>query len=208
MKLKKIASLMLAGIMAVSMLAACGDKAASSTPTQPEETVDNSFAAAVNEELSDKAKETLKLDADADLTAALKTVSVAVTSDFNVTANTWLVGGISNDFRSLLGLASGDRLAGGTTLFTDTATSNKTVADLLVMTGNYTDKGLAKAVADKLDADIIDASRMPAVGDGVDYRYEYSGNIDVVEVENLTGNVSVYLIGVEITQTAVEVDNV
>ena len=39
MKLKKIASLMLAGVMAVSMLAACGDNSenggASSTPTEP-----------------------------------------------------------------------------------------------------------------------------------------------------------------------------
>ena len=35
MKLKKIASLALAGIMAVSMLAGCGEAASSSEPTTP-----------------------------------------------------------------------------------------------------------------------------------------------------------------------------
>ena len=56
MKLKKIASLMLAGIMAVSMLAGCKD-AASSTPTDPETPVTPvvNAAATVNGELGEVA---------------------------------------------------------------------------------------------------------------------------------------------------------
>ena len=97
-------------------------------------------------------------------------------------------------YRSLLDLSSGDRLAGGTSYFEDTATSNKTVADLLVMNGNYTEDGLAKAVATRL-ADIVNDERMPAVGaTGTPYRYTYSGNIAAVKVENLTGNASVTLL--------------
>ena len=80
MKLKKIASLALAGIMAVSMLAGCnGSSSSSSEPTTP--SVDNSFAAAVNAELSDEAKATLSLSSDSELTAALNKVSSAVVVD-------------------------------------------------------------------------------------------------------------------------------
>ena len=45
MKLKKIASLMLAGIMAVSMLAGCKDNGSSSTPNEPTEPVASGLSA-------------------------------------------------------------------------------------------------------------------------------------------------------------------
>ena len=47
MKLKKIASLMLAGIMAVSMLAGCGEGNANSTPAVPEEPTATGVVSAV-----------------------------------------------------------------------------------------------------------------------------------------------------------------
>ena len=54
MKLKKIASLALAGIMAVSMLAGCnGSSSSSSEPTTPPETV-TGVAATINANLDDK----------------------------------------------------------------------------------------------------------------------------------------------------------
>ena len=55
MKLKKIASLMLAGIMAVSMLAACGEASSNSTET-PDVTPVTGVAATVNGELDKNAK--------------------------------------------------------------------------------------------------------------------------------------------------------
>ena len=51
MKLKKIASLMLAGIMAVSMLAGCGEASSNSTET-PDVTPVTGVAATVNGELN------------------------------------------------------------------------------------------------------------------------------------------------------------
>ena len=65
MKLKKIASLALAGIMAVSMLAGCKDGSSSSTPTEPDvNPVDSSLANYVNNELDAKYTNILKLSAD------------------------------------------------------------------------------------------------------------------------------------------------
>ena len=54
MKLKKIASLALAGVMAVSMLTACGGNTINEPeqPNQPEEPAISGFAASVNDELT------------------------------------------------------------------------------------------------------------------------------------------------------------
>ncbi len=51
MKLKKIASLMLAGIMAVSMLAGCKDDGGSSTPNEPTEPVASGLSAMLADEM-------------------------------------------------------------------------------------------------------------------------------------------------------------
>ena len=51
MKLKKIASLMLAGIMAVSMLAGCKDNGSSSTPNEPTEPVASGLSAMLADEM-------------------------------------------------------------------------------------------------------------------------------------------------------------
>ena len=63
MKLKKIASLMLAGVMAVSMLAGCGESSSSSSsePTNPVTPVATGIADAVNAARNDYAKSALKL---------------------------------------------------------------------------------------------------------------------------------------------------
>ena len=53
MKLKKIASLMLAGVMAVSMLAACGDNSSTTTPVVPP-VDDNTAASAISDALNDQ----------------------------------------------------------------------------------------------------------------------------------------------------------
>ena len=71
MKLKKIASLALAGVMAVSMLAGCAT--ANVEPEQPEkpETPATSAADALYSELTGSAKEMVTAVADADLDSAL-----------------------------------------------------------------------------------------------------------------------------------------
>ena len=72
MKLKKIASLMLAGVMAVSMLAGC-QTTSNDQPTQPEQptTPATGYSATVQGKLSDIAKSKLTLSDDAKLDNAL-----------------------------------------------------------------------------------------------------------------------------------------
>ena len=72
MKLKKIASLMLAGIMVASMLAGC-QTTSNEQPTQPEQptTPATGYSATVQEKLSDIAKSKLTLSDDAKLDDAL-----------------------------------------------------------------------------------------------------------------------------------------
>ena len=78
MKLKKIAFLMLAGIMAVSMLAACGEgkgnSSSSSSSSQP--TVQNSaIAEALNDELSAKQAALLSFSSNAKLASLLNRIA-------------------------------------------------------------------------------------------------------------------------------------
>ena len=204
MKLKKIASLMLAGIMAVSMLAACGDKAASSTPAESETPVDSSFATAVNNELSTSQKNTLKLGADANVSKALKTVSVAV-SGTQTDAVVYPEHGLADDFRNLLGVTSGVSIV--YTTFDDDVTSKETGACLIILTGDYTEKGLAKAVANELGEQVIADNVLPAHDSTNKYQYSYSGAIDYVKVNNVVGEQSVYVVGLMVTQTATPVSN-
>ena len=79
MKLKKIASLMLAGIMAVSMLAACGEgNTINENPgsSSSEPTVQNSaIAEALNDELSAKQAALLSFSSDAKLASLLNRIA-------------------------------------------------------------------------------------------------------------------------------------
>ena len=75
MKLKKIASLALAGIMAVSMLAGCGEAASSSEPTNPVNPVTSDVADAVNKLLSGDQKEVMTFGTSSALLNAVKAVA-------------------------------------------------------------------------------------------------------------------------------------
>src|SRR5699024_2022242 len=106
MKLKKIASLALAGIMAVSMLAGCSN-ANNNNGDDNDDTVvvpvDDSLATAVNSELSAKVKNTLPITADANLEAALKAVADKIaTADLK--NNKFIVSSDAKDVRHLMGL--------------------------------------------------------------------------------------------------------
>ena len=72
MKLKKIASLALAGVMAVSMLAGCAEANANSTPdSQPEQPNTTSYSTVLESKLSAHAQDKIAMSDDADLTTAL-----------------------------------------------------------------------------------------------------------------------------------------
>ena len=85
MKLKKIASLMLAGVMAVSMLTACGDNISDdtigddNTNTTPAATYSSTFGAALKDQAAVDGKITMADDAEltADLNKAIEKLSAA-----------------------------------------------------------------------------------------------------------------------------------
>ena len=75
MKLKKIASLMLAGVMAVSMLTACGDANTTDDTQKPEEpdtTPATGYSATFEGRLSDRGDANISMSDSSDLNAALK----------------------------------------------------------------------------------------------------------------------------------------
>ena len=91
MKLKKIASLMLAGVMAVSMLTACNTTSNDNDDNQDDDIVipvDDSFAVDINNELNTAQKNTLTITADSDLEALLNKVADKFDDDsLQITAN-------------------------------------------------------------------------------------------------------------------------
>ena len=204
MKLKKIASLMLAGIMAVSMLAACG----STTPNTDDDTVvtpvDNSFAASVNAELDDKYKEILSFEADSALADVVN--KIAASTEFNL--NNGVTGmwdlndaAVGATFRELLDV---DNYFNGS-IFAQ-STKDQTVATLLVVNGALTEKGLAKIVAAELEK--YDAgSYLPLAYNATTkrYDYDYSGAMAVTKVTVMNGTQSYYVVGFTIAQDVTEV---
>ena len=78
MKLKKIASLMLAGVMAVSMLAACGDSNSTTTPVVPpvdDDTATSAISAALNDQLFSKQADLLSFESNSKLASLLDRIA-------------------------------------------------------------------------------------------------------------------------------------
>ena len=207
MKLKKIASLALAGIMAVSMLAGCNGAASSGddngTTTTP---VDNSFAASVNAEMNDKQKAIVTFESSADLASAVNAVAEKFDSnELNVTSTGWANNTtIKNDFRDML-----DADDEGVSSDWTNNTSKRTAADIIIVPGSYTEEGLAKEIATFLGNKVVKNTVMPnGYKDNSAnkfYKYTYTGDLAVTKVESLDGKVSAYVVGIVIEQTPTEI---
>ena len=203
MKLKKIASLMLAGIMAVSMLAGCKSGTPNTDPTEPETPVDSSFAAAVNAELNDKQKAIVTFENDATLSNALKAVADKFDSNaVNKNTTDWARGQVVADFRVMLDCTDDDGISSDW----ENRTSDRTAADIIIVPGKYTEDGLAKEVAKFLGNEAVKQSVMKNGYNATDkfYEYEYTGDIAVEAVVSLSGEVSAYIVGVVVNQTVTE----
>ena len=232
MKLKKIASLMLAGVMAVSMLTACDTTSNDGDDNQGDDNivipVDDSLATAVNNELSAAVKNTLPITADSNLEAALKAVASKIATD-DLKNGSFIVSSDAEDVRHLMGLDDDASLTtdGNDTgiynsnpiyqtgwawkYFSDKATSVKTTVDLIVYDGDLTEEGLAHAVAKDLKA-LIDHDRMPNDGkdtkNNKEYDYDYTANIVSVKIDDMRGDNSHYVVALKVVQTPTEVVNV
>ena len=237
MKLKKIASLALAGVMAVSMLTACGGNTVNEPeqPNQPEEPGITGFAASVNDELSPSVYNTVHFDSDASLTAALNSIAAKLDSHILNQQAGFVTDVDAQDFRSLMNVNVNNSLTtyktnagnirytdpmnssiypygsnhGGATywqFFKNDTTDTTTIADLVVIRGDLTQTGLAKRVAQYL-SQLVNSGRMPLKDNDGSHKYDYTGDIDVVKVDNAGSNFSSYVIGFSITQTATSIAN-
>ncbi len=211
MKLKKIASLMLAGVMAVSMMTACSGKSADDTEEKPPvvDPVDDTFAASVNDLLSTEQKNVITFTNDATLNGVLAKVAPTIDSwnlmTFNMGAGHVFVTD-AQDMRHLLGIDRNNSMVFGR-LFSDKATSVTKAADIFVVDGSYTEEGVAEFVA-KYVKHLIQNKNMPVVGEkGVPYRYAYTGSIACTKVTNLSGDFESYVVAFTMTQTPTKITN-
>ncbi len=237
MKLKKIASLALAGIMAVSMLAGCnGSNGNEQPPASSSEPTTSGFATSVNAELASDVYNTVHFGSDAKLTAALNSIAEKLDSNILNDEAGFVIGVDAQDFRSLMDVNVNNSLTYATygtnhkfadptdsanssitayktnrsnwywEFFKNDTTSTTTVGDLVVIRGDLTQTGLAKRVAQYL-SQLVNNGRMPSEDNDGSHKYDYTGNIDVVKVDNAGSNFSSYVIGFTITQTATPIAN-
>ena len=237
MKLKKIASLALAGIMAVSMLAGCnGSTGNEQPPASSSEPTTSGFATSVNAELASDVYNTVHFGSDAKLTAALNSIAEKLDSNILNDEAGFVIGVDAQDFRSLMDVNVNNSLTYATKnrdhkfadptdsansnidayktkgrdyyweFFKNDTTNTTTVGDLVVIRGDLTQTGLAKRVAQYL-SQLVNNGRMPSEDNDGSHKYDYTGNIDVVKVDNAGSNFSSYVIGFTITQTATPIAN-
>ena len=206
MKLKKIASLMLAGIMAVSMLAGC--KSGTTTPddnSSSSEVVNVSNAAAgINAQL-DKAKDVISFTGNEELANAVKNFyknTPFKADEWNTKANDymWLCTDVVASMLNVTDRIDNDERMGA--WLGSEADNSKTTG--LVVYGfnqhNWTLDGALKVVGNAIDdAEYAeDYNPNPDVNDSK--KYSYSGNAEVIEVKSENGEVSMWVVAVLITK--------
>ena len=201
MKLKKIASLMLAGIMAVSMLTACGNTVSEKPedPTdEPTVTPSSSNAQMMVDNMSKDAQNKVSAVANSDLTAALQSaVEDYFTNADVVKYGSWFeivdtaYGRGPNDARDTdIGEALVSNLGAYDNEITHlnnigAKTDSFTVVEVYGVNGSVSDKDLLEQIGHKIDSEIValqtEATRQDNKQENVkqyiDYDYEVSASI-------------------------------
>ena len=214
MKLKKIASLALAGVMAVSMLAGCKGNNSGSTGDQGNTVVETTGIA---KELNDaqtpgntvKVSFTSDSSFDADLAEAAKRAGQGATSAL-VMGHLVTVSGIVTDYTFDENAVTNDTMGLAAQVMT-TNSDCKSATDrtfLVVTKSAYLTKDAAMAdfanVADSIIAK-LPAKTSDTVGAGESYyTFNYTGKASMVEVANNNGTTSYYF-AVVLTQNHTKV---
>ena len=223
MKLKKIASLMLAGVMAVSMLAACGESNSTTTPVVPpvdDNTATSAISAALNDQLFSKQADLLSFESNSKLASLLDRIAED-DEDFEIRDN--LVSGALRP--TLLAPAANPDIANiVNAAFNGTNPAvNMTNADILVNHDDnraylyvYTVDGsmqdvdqIARAVMNGVFgnglqdhvyevAGIVDGGTIPQPMD-----YEYKGYAEMVKITNDNSSDTAWVVAVLVEQHAV-----
>ena len=229
MKLKKIASLMLAGVMAVSMLAGCGEGSSSSSsePTNPVTPVATGIAGAVNAARNDYAKNSLKLtyNESSSLAEILQTVaqdkygkdSKAVKEIAGPDGYADAVEAKNSDMYSKISskLAGGAVEADWTNVATLAKGTHKYVR-IFTVGGNYSIQAagnmIATSATDGTPANgrdlngLVDTMKLENTASKPNLKASYTADIAAVKVtSNVDSKVNAWVVAVVYTQTVAEV---
>ena len=230
MKLKKIASLMLAGVMAVSMLTACGDNISDDTTgddntnTTPAATYSSTFGAALKDQAAVDGKITMADNAEltADLNKAIEKLSAAtIVRFYGDMDNNYVQRTAVNLSGAALGAADlnaivddmdavsdGRAFSGMKDMLGDFVEVNKpwedkTVTMLFAVDSTVSANAAVAEVAAELN-DEIGALAINNVGDDNDQmHYSYTGSVSVA-TKTLTENhgMGMHIVAVQITRSA------
>ena len=224
MKLKKIASLMLAGVMAVSMLAACGDNSSTTTPVVPPvagNTAASAISDALNDQLFSKQADLLSFESNSKLASLLVRIAED-DEDFEIRDN--LVSGagrptllnpvVDVDINNIVNAAfNGTNPAVRMTnadilvnhddnlayLYVYTVDGSMQDVDQIaraVMNGTAAGNGLQDHVYDV--AGIVNEGTIPEQTD-----YEYKGYAEMVKITNDNSSDTAWVVAVLVEQHAV-----
>ena len=198
MKLKKIASLALAGIMAVSMLAGCnGSNGGNNGSSSSEVTTVSGAAAAINAEL-DENKELISFSEDSSLDNVVK----AYFASNPIAARDWKgtdkeeLTNEANDINSVIG-ADWCRL-NNLQLILGRNTDTDKISCLVVY--GFNAKMFTQSAALKYVGQYIDHMSIAEENSTGDKNYTYDGIVSVNEVKSKGSEESVWVIALEITK--------
>ena len=215
MKLKKIASLMLAGIMAVSMLAACGEgkKDDSSSSSSSQVPVTSSLADAANAVLSGDQKAVFTYHNSDELNKALQAIASDKTK-FTVAkvhaaysngtvaghVDTDVEGWVKGKMNSSYTFVDWTAFAGSSaTLPTNNGKTDKFI-QAYMLSGELTEKGVAELVANHWKSFMNDTTLVSEIDEN---KISYSADIGAVKVTNPeTDKETAWVIAVVVTRTA------
>ena len=208
MKLKKIASLALAGLMAVSMLAGCGDNSSNGNGTVVEPGTSSSIVSAFNDEQNSNNAVKVTVTADSTLSADLAKAVKEVGYKGSQSAE------VATQLHNLNGVEQGVASNVATEFDADNNTTDgKSVTKLFVVyVGSdraWTEEAAVMSFAKDFDTYV--AAKLPEtsykkestkVGDKY-YDYSYTGTVAMTSVKNGEGKTEYYA-AFTVTQTAAE----
>ena len=216
MKLKKIVSLALAGIMAVSMLTACGDKGSSSSSSEVPET--NDLVSKVIAELDEDVAKKVTFTADSSLQKTLNDMVTYYGYDSNMSDLTATnLAKFDTDLKTAV-LPALDNANQPVSKDDDVQT---TTAVVKVTSSDSNLTYVAKKLADAIEqAEVVSGGRLyqlPVKGDNVKssstataadcyYTFKYTGNMAVQAVDDSVAGVTCYVLAFTITRTPTKAD--
>ena len=221
MKLKKIASLMLAGVMAVSMLAACGDNSSTTTPVVPpvdDDTTASAISAALNDQLFSKQADLLSFESNSKLASLLDRIAED-DEDFEIRDNLVSAAGrptllnprVDVDIANIVNAAFNGTNPAVTMTNVDILVNhddNRAYLYVYTVDGSMQDVDqIARAVMNGVNglqdhvydvAGIVDNGTIPPQTD-----YEYKGYAEMVKITNDNSSDTAWVVAVLVEQHAV-----